>query len=136
MSIYEVGKCSYCGDENKVLRPSPFMADAGSMMCEFCWDETKEEYKNSNGECIPDFQDNKEDYEAAKNNINPKTDIQIVSEPTWVKLNCPYCDEEIEMDYDEFSDLMTESYPGDWSGEKIECPYCNREIEINDVEWE
>ena len=136
MSIYEVGKCSYCGDENKVLRPTPFLADRVAMMCEYCWNETKEEYKNSNGEYIPDFQSNKEDYEAAKNNINPKTDIQIISAPAWVKFNCPYCDGEIEMDYDEFNNLITEDYPGDWQGEKIDCPNCKKEIEIDDIAWD
>lgn len=77
MSIYEVGECSYCGDENKVLRPSPFMADTGAMMCEDCWNMTREEYKNSTGEFIPDFQDNKEDYEETKNNMNQKIENNV-----------------------------------------------------------
>ena len=136
MGIYEVGKCSYCSDENKVLRPSPFMADTGAMMCEFCWNETKEEYKNSTEEYIPDFKSNKEDYEKAKNEIDPKVDIQIIFAPTWVKFDCPHCGTEVEMDYDEFNNLMTADYPGDWHGEKIDCPNCEKEIEIDDIDWD
>lgn len=135
MSIYKVGECSYCGDENKVLRPSPFMADTGAMMCEECWNFTKEEYKNSNGEYIPDFQDNKEDYEKAKNNINPKTDITIISEPTWVKFDCPFCGEEIEMLYSDFYNLIR-CEVCDWEYSKFECPECNKEIEVDDVNWD
>ena len=45
-NIYEYGKCSYCDEINRVLRPTPFMADsiAKAMMCEFCWGSTKKEY--------------------------------------------------------------------------------------------
>jgi len=56
MSIYKKGKCDYCDTKNTLTRPSPFMADRGAMMCKYCWDMTKEEYANSNGEWIPDFE--------------------------------------------------------------------------------
>ena len=55
-NIYKLGVCDYCGEENKITRPSPFMGDV-SMMCKECWDMTKEEYWNSNGEYIPKFED-------------------------------------------------------------------------------
>ena len=61
MGIYKIGKCDYCGDENKILRPSPFMGFT-NMMCEYCWNETKYEYEASNGEYIVDFQSNQEEY--------------------------------------------------------------------------
>jgi len=64
-----------------------------------------------------------------------KTDIEILSGPVSVKFDCPHCEAEIEMDFDEFSSLMAESYPGDWQGNKIECPDCEEEIEIDDVDW-
>lgn len=76
MSIYKVGKCNYCDNTNVVLRPSPFIAD-GAMMCEECWEMTKKEYANSNGEYIPKFDEDKEDYEMAKDNIKPDVDITI-----------------------------------------------------------
>lgn len=63
MSFYEIGTCSYCDEENQILRPSPFMADVKAMMCKHCWDETKKEYAASNGEYIPDFDSEKSEYE-------------------------------------------------------------------------
>ncbi|NFO86484.1 hypothetical protein FDC58_10520 [Clostridium botulinum] len=134
MSIYKIGTCNYCDEENQILRPSPFMADV-AMMCEHCWNETQEEYKNSTGEYIPNFQDNKEDYEEAKNNINPKADIRIISEPVWVKFDCPFCGEEIEMLYDDFNDLIG-CEVCDWEYSNFECPKCSKKIEIDDVEWD
>lgn len=56
-NIYKKQECDYCGSKNEIVRPSPFMTDAGSMMCKICWDMTKEEYMDSNGEYIPDFED-------------------------------------------------------------------------------
>lgn len=66
MSLYNIGACSYCNEENQILRPSPFMADVGAMMCEHCWNETKKEYSASNGEYIPNFDSNKDEYEILK----------------------------------------------------------------------
>ncbi len=65
MSIYKIGKCDYCGEKSVILRPSPFMADIGASMCEYCWDITQEEYGASNGEYIPDFQSEKAEYQDA-----------------------------------------------------------------------
>ena len=62
MSFYKIGTCSYCGEQNQILRPSPFMADREAMMCEYCWNETQKEYAASNGEYIPDFDSRKEEY--------------------------------------------------------------------------
>lgn len=56
-NIYKVSSCDYCGTENQIVRPTPFMADVPAMMCKICWDDTKEEYMNSNGEWIPKFED-------------------------------------------------------------------------------
>lgn len=65
MSIYKVGKCDYCGEENIILRPTPFMVDRAAMMCEYCWDITQKGYGASNGEYIPDFQSEKVEYQDA-----------------------------------------------------------------------
>ncbi|MDT8718304.1 hypothetical protein IAI10_16675 [Clostridium sp. 19966] len=68
MNIYKIGTCNYCDADNEILRPSPFMADR-AMMCEHCWNDTKEEYAASNGEHIPDFDNNKEDYLGIKKSV-------------------------------------------------------------------
>lgn len=69
MSFYKIGNCDYCDEENQILRPSPFMADISSMICEYCWSEIKKEYMNSNGEYIPDFDSRKEEYKELTSNL-------------------------------------------------------------------
>lgn len=63
MSIYEIGKCDYCGNKNAITRPTPFMTDGSAMMCEVCWNSIQIEYENSNGEYIPNFQSDKSGYD-------------------------------------------------------------------------
>lgn len=73
MGIFRIGKCDYCGEENKILRPSPYMADI-AYMCEEDWDMTQEEYKNSTGEYIVDFKSDIKAYEEMVK--NKKQEIQ------------------------------------------------------------
>lgn len=47
-------ECDYCESVAKV-KSSPFMADAGASMCKQCWDDTRKEYIDSNGEDIGEF---------------------------------------------------------------------------------
>jgi hypothetical protein len=49
--------CNYCDDHVEKTRPTPFLADIGANMCKGCWDMTKKEYADSNGEYIPEFDD-------------------------------------------------------------------------------
>jgi len=63
MSIYKIRKCDYCSDNNIIVRGTPFIADIPAYMCKTCWDMTKEEYMNSNGEYIKDFDSAKDEYE-------------------------------------------------------------------------
>lgn len=62
--------------------------------------------------------------------------VRIFTAPVDVKIDCPYCDCEIEMSYSDFEDLMHSDYPGEWVGEKIECPECGREIQIEGSDWD
>ena len=50
MGLYEIGECSYCDKKNKILRPTPFVADYKykAMMCEHCWNDTDKEYEKFN----------------------------------------------------------------------------------------
>lgn len=70
MGLYKIGTCSYCDEDNQILRPSPFMADYKAMMCKYCWDNTQKEYSASHGEYIPDFDESKEEYKNIKNQAN------------------------------------------------------------------
>lgn len=62
--------------------------------------------------------------------------ITIIQRPTDIRVDCPRCDYEIEISYNDFEDLMHSIYPCDWIGKKIKCPSCKKEIEIDDYEWD
>ncbi|MCK9470713.1 MAG: hypothetical protein M0Q88_03040 [Bacilli bacterium] len=62
-----------------------------------------------------------------------KADFRVITVPTYVEGECPYCEEDFEVDYNDFGNS---DYPGDWKGEIIECPYCEKEIVIDDVDWD
>ena len=49
-NIYEIDECDYCGNLGVIVRPSPFLADIGSKMCEHCWNETQKEYDEDDKE--------------------------------------------------------------------------------------
>jgi len=71
------------------------------------------------------------------NNYGEKTlkaDISVRQKPVSVVIECPHCDEEIEIDYQDFINQLGE--PCDWSYSKIACPRCDKEIEIDNVEWD
>ena len=63
------------------------------------------------------------------------SDVRIIQSPVEVKIECPHCFYDIEMEYSGFECLMPSECPGDWGGTVIECPYCNKNIEIDEVEW-
>lgn len=63
-----------------------------------------------------------------------KADVTVIQKPITVKLDCPYCDEEIEIDYSEFEGMVGE--PCDWNYSKFNCPKCGKEIEIDGVDWD
>lgn len=60
-------------------------------------------------------------------------DFTVVSVPSYVAGECPYCKEDFEIDYNDFGNS---DYLGDWKGEIIECPYCEKEIIVDDVDWD
>ena len=63
------------------------------------------------------------------------SDLRIIQSPVEVKIECPHCFYDMEMEYSGFECLMPSECPGDWGGTVIECPYCNKNIEIDEVEW-
>ncbi|AGK97389.1 hypothetical protein [Clostridium pasteurianum] len=63
-----------------------------------------------------------------------KADIIVNQRPVSIKFDCPHCDEEIEIDYQEFIDMLGE--PCDWNYSKFNCPRCEKEIEIDEVDWD
>lgn len=63
-------------------------------------------------------------------------DVRIIQRPIEVRIECPHCAKDIEVNYDEFIDFIGSDYPGDWGGQIIKCPRCEKEIEIDDIEWD
>lgn len=65
-----------------------------------------------------------------------KVDLEVICEPTWVKIQCPYCDEEYHINYNEFAKDMSNEWWCDWEGEIIICEHCNEIFEIDCVHME
>ena len=63
-----------------------------------------------------------------------KADIQVIQMPAFVEYDCPYCGAWIKIDYDDFENMMSASYWGDWLYEKVKCDACGEIFQINDVE--
>ena len=64
------------------------------------------------------------------NNIS--VNFTIISEPIRIDFNCPYCKEEVQIEWD---NLNPPDYWGDkW--EKVECSWCNKLIELGDYEYD
>lgn len=59
-----------------------------------------------------------------------KTDLEVICEPSWVKICCPYCDEEYHVDYNEFAKDMGNEWWCDWEGEFVTCEHCHETFEI------
>ena len=138
-NIYEIDECDYCGNRGIIVRPSPFLIDNGAKMCEYCWNETQKEYIHSTGENIPNFKDVEMGYDKIEkeyNNIDKTISIGVETVPKWIRFNCPYCLEDIEIDQDEFEDDMPINYWRDCEGNEIKCPNCNHELKIGMVDYD
>ena len=61
-------------------------------------------------------------------------DITVLQKPIKISYICPFCSEEIELNYNDFVDTQINDYPGDWS--TTECPECESILNINNVEYD
>lgn len=62
-----------------------------------------------------------------------KSDLTIISEPSYVKIYCPHCESEIEVEYGEFSRSMSSNYWCSWEGKLVYCEECENYFQINNV---
>lgn len=64
--------------------------------------------------------------------------IQVTIEcaPVIVRFECPYCNGDVDIKYNDFLNDMPNDYPGDWGEKTINCPLCKKELKIGAVEWE
>ena len=59
-------------------------------------------------------------------------DYTIISKPAYVKFECPYCHEDVEVSFDNV-DYKTD-YWGD--GAWVDCSYCEKEVELDNYEYD
>ena len=66
----------------------------------------------------------KEDYAVA--------DFTIVSKPVAIRLECPFCEEEIEIPWREVE--VPENWSDNWPA--VACPNCGKEIALDDWDYD
>ena len=63
--------------------------------------------------------------------INNGVNYIIISRPSYITFECPFCHEEVEVNFDEV-DFNTD-YWGD--GAWCDCPECGEKVELDDYEY-
>lgn len=63
-----------------------------------------------------------------------KIDITVIKRPVNVFFVCPFCNNEIEIEYGSFESDIGE--PCDWPSTQFECPVCEKKLEINTIDWD
>ena len=59
-------------------------------------------------------------------------DFTIVSKPSYISFECPYCKENIEIDWENIDD--PESWSDPWG--YVECPECKKMIELGNWDYD
>lgn len=67
-------------------------------------------------------------------NNTKRTDIRIRSVWVAVHFECPHCEAEAEIDYDEFVKEQGSDFFEDWS--TVMCPECGEELSIYEKEFD
>ena len=63
-----------------------------------------------------------------------KVEVTVVQVPKYVEYECPYCGNEIEIDYDEFKDERMCDFWTEWEGDTVICNECGADFTIGSVE--
>ncbi len=61
-----------------------------------------------------------------------KTDFHIDVKPVSISLECPHCDTDIVLNWE---DIHVPDYWGDDLG-TVECPVCGKDVELGDYEYD
>lgn len=64
--------------------------------------------------------------------MNNGVNYTIISKPSYITFECPFCHEEVEVNFEEV-DFNTD-YWGD--GAWCDCPECGEEVELDDYEYD
>lgn len=61
-----------------------------------------------------------------------KNDYVIISKPDYIVLECPYCRDEIQVDFEDVGFITDYWDDGGW----CDCPNCGKEIELGDYDYD
>ena len=120
-------KCNHCGD----VIESKYTHDFVTCSCEtvsvdgglsYC----KRSFKNG----LDDFEDLSEWEEIEEKQTEP-IDYMIVSKPSHIVFECPYCHEDVEVKFENVD--YKYDYWGD--GAWVDCPECGKEVELGGYEY-
>ena len=65
--------------------------------------------------------------------VRRSASIEVITVPRHISLTCPHCDEELEIMYSDFCEMVGE--PCDWVYSSLDCPECEKSIDIDTVDW-
>ena len=65
--------------------------------------------------------------------VGRSASIEVITVPRHISLTCPHCDEELEIMYSDFCEMVGE--PCDWKYSSLDCPECEKSIDIDSVDW-
>lgn len=65
---------------------------------------------------------------------NNKVLLTVYSKPEHVEFECPHCEEDIEIAYDEFEKMIGSDYWGDWQYNEFICPNCGGYIGVEEID--
>lgn len=61
-----------------------------------------------------------------------KADFTIVSRPDHIRFECPYCQEDVEVDWNDVD--VPEAWSDDFGS--VECPNCNLDVKLEDWDYD
>lgn len=66
--------------------------------------------------------------------MSKNADFTVVTTIHHIAVNCPHCDEDLEISYNDFVDMAGECC--DWAYSSIDCHECNENIKVNTIDWD
>jgi hypothetical protein len=76
---------------------------------------------------------NSKDPQLPQTAVRRSASIEVITVPRHISLTCPHCDEELEILYNDFCEMVGE--PCDWKYSALDCPECEKSIETDSVDW-
>ncbi len=124
--VRNVIQCNHCGDvieskythDFKSCKCKTVSVDGGLSYARRCFKNSTDDYTDLS------------EWEEIKN--TEEVDYTIISKPSYIAFECPYCKEKVEVPFKEV-DFNTD-YWGD--GAVVDCPECCNEVTLGDWEYD